>query len=220
MKKRIEILVLTVFLLVVASCQTEEEDTFQDELLVENNEDVKILEDIEDFDFRKSSAFLHCSRDPFPPGYRVLYYTNSPTCEPNYSILYLGLYNAAIITPIGLPLISRAGAGCDDNYCIWIVGNNFEPNAYVDIRTATGSSIIGTYRGSNRVQYVNSQGQDVITLRLNSALERNEFANRGLRIWVVNPEARKWADGRTVRRPYTPGDSDPIDPDECNPICP
>ncbi len=220
MKKRIEILVLLVFLFLVISCQTEEEDTFQDELLVENNEDIKVLEDISTFDFRKSSAFLHCSRYPIPQGFKVLYYTNTPTCEPNYSTLYLGLYNSAIIVPIGQPIISSAGAGCDDNYCIWIVGNDFESNAYVDIRTKTGSSIIGTYRGANRVQYVNSQGQDVITLRLNSALERNEFGSRGLRIWVVNPEARKWGDGRTVRRPYTPGDVDPIDPDDCNPICP
>jgi len=105
------------------------------------------------------------------------------------------------VREIGVPIIFNAGAGCDDNNCIWIVGNNFEENAYVDIRTTTGETIIGTYRGANRVQYVDDRGRDVITLRLSSDLEKNEFANRGLRIWVVNPVARKWADGRTVRRP-------------------
>ncbi|MDY8136195.1 hypothetical protein [Aquimarina sp. 2201CG5-10] len=202
----IKIVFIITLLIGAISCQKEDDVFIENESLIEN-------ENLE-LDSQKSANDVQvvCSIDGIPPGFKVEEYLTIPRC-PNVN-LFLGRYNAAIVSRDGTPKIFRAGAGCDDNYCIWIVGDNFESNAYVDIRTTTGSSIIGTYRGSNRQQYVNAQGQDVITLRLGSAFERTEFASRGLRIWVVNPEARKWADGRTVRRP-----NDHIDP-PCDPICP
>ncbi|RZS93901.1 hypothetical protein [Aquimarina brevivitae] len=194
------------FLTVFLSCQNEPEELFEDDAITNDNSTTALEKNYLDIN-------IVCSVEGIPPGWNVDEYINSPNC-PNYN-LFFGRYNAAIISRDGTPKINRAGAGCQDNYCIWIVGENFESNAYVDIRTTTGSSIIGTYRGSNRTLTTNAQGQQVITLRLGSAYERSQFASRGLRIWVVNPQARKWADGRTVRRP---GDII-IDP-PCNPICP
>jgi len=143
----------------------------------------------EELNSQKSSTDIRvvCSIEGIPPGYIVEEYFNNGSC-PNYN-LFLGRFNAAIVSKDGTPKISRAGAGCNDNYCIWIVGSNFENGCY--------------------------EGQQVITFRLRSAYERQLFAQSGLRIWVVNPEARKWADGRTVRRPR-----DIIIDPPCDPICP
>ncbi len=213
MKNIFKKLLLLLLLVGAISCQPEEDQLLEENLTLEEQLELQSSEK-NNADFR-----IVCSIEGIPPGYVVEEYLTLGNC-PNYN-LFLGRYNAAFVSRDGTPKISRAGAGCDDNYCIWIVGNNFEDNAYVDIRTTTGSNIIGTYRGSDRVQYVNAQGQDVITLRLRSQLERNEFASRGLRIWVVNPEAAKWADGRTVRRPGGNGNGDDGGPgDDCNPICP
>ncbi len=210
MKKLFRLTVLFLLVITTLSCESNNDTFEEDNLLLEN----ETLEKIGPGDTR-----IICSIEGVPNGYVIEEYLTLPRC-PNFN-LFLGRFNAAVVKKINTipndkPVISRAGAGCNDNYCIWIVGSKFEDNAYVDIRTATGSSIIGTYRGSNRVQYVNAQGQDVITLRLHSEFERNEFARRGLRIWVVNPVARKWADGRLVKRPRGGGIIDP----PCNPICP
>ena len=202
--KRIINTIFLISILVMVSCQ-KEDDLFEEQLSVENTEDIKVIEDLDELDLNKSTQFLHCANTPVPPGFRIVSYLNHSSCSS--IVLYLGLYNAAIIeseAAVLTPSIYSAGAGCDDYNCIWIVGDNFEPNAYVDIRTTSGSAIIGTYRGTDRTQYVNAQGQDVITLRLRSAYEINQFATNGLRIWVVNPEARTWADGRTVNRPNFP----------------
>ncbi|OED45124.1 hypothetical protein AB832_01525 [Flavobacteriaceae bacterium (ex Bugula neritina AB1)] len=198
-------IVLAIFFLGIISCQKEDDHYLPEESVTEKSE--------MDSNSQKSNTPVRivCSIEGIPPGYIVEEYLTMPRC-PNVN-LFLGRFNAAIVSQDGTPKIFRAGAG--DNYCIWIVGDNFESNAYVDIRSPHGSNIIGTYRGADRHQYVNSQGQDVITLRLRTQTERNLFANGGLRIWVVNPVARKWADGRTVRRPG----GVIIDPD-CNPICP
>lgn len=214
MKNSVKKIVLTFLILGVISCQKEDDTIFEENLQLENK--------ITEADLEKSgpgNIRVICSIEGIPDGYEIVEYLTLGRC-PNYN-LFLGSYNAAIVkrnipTPNNTPSISSAGAGCNDNYCIWIVGSNFESGAYVDIRTTTGSSIIGTYRGADRTLTTNSQGQQVITLRLRSAFERNQFASRGLRIWVVNPIARKWADGRTVKRP---GNVDPIDP-PCNPNCP
>ncbi|WP_299436189.1 hypothetical protein [uncultured Aquimarina sp.] len=206
MKNILKKAVFALLILAVISCQKEDDGTLEENLLIESEISEKSNSDI----------LIVCSVDGIPNGYIVQEYIYNSQC-PN-SNLFLGTYNAAIVERNGTPKIISAGAGCADNYCIWIVGTNFENGSYVDVRTTSGSSIIGTYRGANRTLTTNAQGQQVITLRLGSAYERNQFASSGLRIWVVNPVARKWADGRTVRRPGG-GNGNPIDP-PCNPRCP
>jgi len=201
------ITILLVFMTIL-SCQKEDDSFIEEESLIENK--------IKKVHLEKNASDIRvvCSIEGIPRGYQVEEYFTNGSC-PNFN-LFLGRFNAAIISKDGTPKISRAGAGCDDNYCIWIVGSNFENGSYVDVRTTTGPNIIGNYRAPERTLTTNAQGQQVITFRLRSAYERNQFANNGLRIWVVNPEARKWADGRIVRRPR---DIIIIDP-PCNPICP
>lgn len=216
MKNIFNKVLLVLLLFGVLSCQNEDDALIEENLFVENEVTKANLE-------TKASGdvMVVCSIEEIPDGYQVEEYFISGSC-PNFN-LFLGIYNAAIVSrintiPNATPIISSAGAGCNDNYCIWIVGSKFEDNAYVDVRTTTASGIIGTYRGDDINHYVNAQGQDVITFRLRSAYEKSEFASRGLRIWVVNPIARKWADGRTVKRPRTPPIG-PIDP-PCAPRCP
>ncbi|MBQ4819334.1 hypothetical protein [Aquimarina sp. MMG016] len=196
-----------ILLLGLLSCQQEDDEFLEGELSLEQETTISNLE--------KSGAdfMVVCSIEGIPPGYVVEEYFTNGSC-PNFN-LFLGRYNAAIVTRDGTPKIFSAGAGCEDNYCIWIVGDNFESGCYVDVRSTTGSNIIGNYRAPERTLTTNAQGQQVITFRLRSAQEFYEFARRGLRIWVVNPVARKWADGRTVRRPR-----DIIIDPPCDPICP
>jgi len=204
--------ILIVFLLIgISSCQKEETDAYmEEEALIESK--------IEELSLQKSGVDyrLVCSIEGIPAGYQVEEYFNFGRC-PNYN-LFLGRFNAAIVSrivtpPNNTPVINNAGTGCVDNYCIWITGSNFEDGAYVDFRTTTGSSIISSYRGADRTLTTSASGQQTIRLRLRSQFEKNEITSHGLRMWVVNPVARKWADGRTIRRVGI------IEP-PCNPICP
>ncbi len=210
MKKHISKIAFTFLILCAISCQKEEDDLPEEELLSVNKENDSVLEK------NYADAIVLCSIEAIPPGYSIVEYIIANNCP--YTDLYFGTYNAVIVERISTPAIITTGAGCDDNFCIWIKGNYFEENAYVDIRSTHGSVILGTYRDSDRHQYVNNQGQDVITLRLRSQYEKDLFASTGLRIWVVNPIARKWADGRIVRRP---GGDIGINPDDCGGLpCP
>ncbi len=206
MKNILKKTIFALLLLTVISCQKEDDGILEENLLIENE-----INEKSNPEYR-----IVCSVDGIPNGYFVEEYIYNDNCP--FTNLFPGGYNGAIVKRNGTPRLISAGAGCDDNYCIWIKGSNFDNNSYVDIRTTTGSTIIGTYRGSNRTLTTNTQGQQVITLRLGSSYERSQFASRGLRIWVVNPDPRKWADGRTVKRPGS-GNGNPIDP-PCNPICP
>ncbi|WP_405206500.1 hypothetical protein [Aquimarina sp. LLG6339-5] len=207
MKNYLRVITVLFLLIGIQSCEKEDNSFIEEQELLEN----------EISDKSNPEYLFICSIDGIPNGYFVEEYIYNDNCP--FTNLFPGGYNGAIVKRNGTPRLTAAGAGCADNYCIWIKGSNFDNNSYVDIRTTTGSTIIGTYRGSNRTLSTNAQGQQVITLRLSSAYERSQFSSRGLRIWVVNPDPRKWADGRTVRRPNTGGDGNPIDP-PCNPNCP
>ncbi len=179
MKNSISKVLLIVLLCPIISCQKEDDSFIEEQTLIEN-----------EINSKSNPEYLFvCSVDGIPNGYFVEEYIHNNDCP--FTNLFQGGYNAAIVKRNGTPRIISAGAGCDDNYCIWIRGSNFDNNSYVDIRTTTGPSIIGTYRDANRTLTTNAQGQQVITLRLASAYERNKFASRGLRIWVVNPDPRK-----------------------------
>ena len=191
-------IILFICAIALISCQKEDDFTqFQE---------VKLNTDQHTISAKNGNREEICIAYGIPDGYRVIDLVYRPYCPsqgPDFTP------NTAIIEKENrTPRIFRAGAGCNDNYCIWIVGENFEPNAYIDIRTTTGETIIGTYRGADRQINISPNGDDTMSIRLRTSFERSEFASRGLRIWVVNPEARTWADGRTVTRP---GSSDPND---------
>ena len=184
-------IILFICAIALISCQKEDDFTqFQE---------VKSNTDHHKISAKNSNIEEICIAYGIPAGYRVIDLVYRPYCPSQGSDF---TPNTAIIEKENrTPRIFRAGAGCNDNYCIWIVGENFEPNAYIDIRTTTGETIIGTYRGTDRQINISPNGDDTMSIRLRTSFERSEFASRGLRIWVVNPEARTWADGRTVTRP-------------------
>lgn len=190
MKFRCNIIVYLALIVGVISCQTDDIGV-EEEIPVEQS---KLIENLQE----KSSQRIICISEDPPRGYRMVRYTSSRNC-PLFGLLE---HNAKVIEKITsiMPVINKAGSGCDDHYCIWIVGNLFGPNAYVDIRSNNGSGIIGTYRGNDRVQYVNDRGQDVITLRLRSSLERRLFRTQGLRVWVVNPDREIYSRSKRVQR--------------------
>ncbi|MCK8519970.1 hypothetical protein M0D21_00205 [Aquimarina sp. D1M17] len=188
------------------SCQKE------DDLFLEETTNLEVTDNsFENEVSSKSSVQTICYGIPIPEGYIPVQYVYRNFCPYIQGMTF----NAIVIKKDDSPRIINAGAGCDDNYCIWIVGENFEPDAYIDIRTTTGETIIGTYRGADRQINISPNGDDTMSIRLRTDLERSEFASRGLRIWVVNPEARKWADGRTVKRPGNPNPNDDCNGGDC-----
>jgi hypothetical protein len=97
------------------------------------------------------------------------------------------------------PVIDSAGSGCDDKLCIWITGRNIPLNAYVDIRSKSGSQIIGTYRGSD-VAITKLEIGKSITLKLKTQQEKDLFRSEGLRVWIVNPNTGEFSGERLVRQ--------------------
>ena len=91
------------------------------------------------------------------------------------------------------PKITNAGIGCDQGECIWIVGDHFNPDSHIDIRTMNGSAILASYLNEDRL-LSEENGQYSITLQLKSAEERRLLKQEGLRIWVVNPSAGTWSE--------------------------
>jgi len=97
---------------------------------------------------------------------------------------------------ISHPIIEGAGSGCDDGHCIWITGQSFMPDSYVDIRLPGSNEIVAQYFDIDRDVASSPQ---VITLRLEEGLW-GQFESGGLNVWVVNPARGNWSDGAYVRR--------------------
>lgn len=99
------------------------------------------------------------------------------------------------------PVVTRAGSGCDDRYCIWIAGFNFEEGASVDIRHPSNWGLIASYKANDLVvSYNSSLKKEIITLKLKSSYERSLFASSGLRVYVVNPQSSLWKGAGLVKR--------------------
>jgi len=156
--------ILIVLCLGMFSCH-KDDDNLSQELILENQETQGSIEKNGD------DLIIICSSQGIPDNFVIESYLNVNGC-PNEN-LFLGRYNAVLGRRISprTPNIYRAGSGCNDNYCIWIVGENFEPNAYIDIRTTTGQSIIGTYRGADRQINISPNGDDTMSIRLRTPFE-------------------------------------------------
>jgi hypothetical protein len=76
------------------------------------------------------------------------------------------------------PLISSGGTGCDDGYCIWLMGS-FPLDASVDLRIPGQSDVVPNAYSDFNVT------PTYLALRLNPAV-RHEFDWSGFNAWVVN----------------------------------
>ena len=115
--------------------------------------------------------------------------------SPHFSLNFPDIYSE-----YGKPFLTGAGSGCNDNFCIWITGQNFDPtNSYVDVRDPNTWALLNTYSATDIVRYTDN-GHWVITLKLRTQHERNLFSSNGLRVFVVNPTYPQWADGRIVHQ--------------------
>ena len=92
------------------------------------------------------------------------------------------------------PKVTAAGRGCDDGYCFWVVGENFMPDSYVDLRLPGHQDIVASVADVTRDTSSNPQ---VITLRVPEALWPALDAG-GLNLWVVDPRRGNWSDGTHV----------------------
>src|SRR5262249_36825641 len=96
------------------------------------------------------------------------------------------------------PQISNAGAGCDDNFCLWLVTGGLQPPAAGDVFDL-GGALLGTYRGTD-LTLDTSNG--VITLALkNGSPERTLFATAPLQVRVRNVSSGLSSNLYTVTRP-------------------
>lgn len=85
--------------------------------------------------------------------------------------------------PVVAPVITNAGTGCADNYCIWIVADNMGGAVAVDIYSSA-EVLLATYQGGE-INY--TPADHVVTLGLRSGSEeRTLFASQPLKLKVRN----------------------------------
>ncbi|GAA4277993.1 zinc metalloprotease [Aquimarina mytili] len=98
------------------------------------------------------------------------------------------------------PEIKRAGPGCSDKLCIWMVGKFFQHDkSIVEVKVPTGQ--IYRYNISDLVYNIDFQGQEVITLRLKTNNERNQFGRLGyVDVRIINPDNGDQSSFKRVRR--------------------
>lgn len=85
------------------------------------------------------------------------------------------------------PVVVSGGLGCDDDQCIWVVGQNLKDDAYVDVRPINNPDQPTSYVGSSRSFQRDANGSAIITLRLKLQDVRYLDRDGGLNIWLVNP---------------------------------
>lgn len=109
--------------------------------------------------------------------------------------LIITLENGSAYTSFEIKLsnikLKEAGTGCDDNYCIYVVGNNLSSKTVVEVKDHNWN-LIRKYSG-NEINYKDSGKNDnvqTITFRLNSEEEKQELDSNGLILTVVN--GNKW----------------------------
>ncbi len=97
-----------------------------------------------------------------------------------------------------VPKVNNAGIGCQDKQCLWLIGNNFAPDAYVDIRDINYTLIERIPTNLIRREIKNS-GETGFTLRIVNPTSIKALRSNGLRIYVVNPSWSNWSDGTIVK---------------------
>lgn len=95
------------------------------------------------------------------------------------------------LQPRTRPLVSRVGTGCSDGFGIWIHGSNFGEHPILELRQSGGrgpasDSILSLVIDPSRGQYGN---EETLSFCLTGEKERNAFADAGLDISIVNPQA-------------------------------
>src|SRR5262249_9156240 len=96
------------------------------------------------------------------------------------------------------PSVSNGGAGCADGFCVWMLGEAWMTDSYVDLRAPGGGDIVATYRGADISVDVNSSPES-LSFRLQTDQEKALFANGGLMAIVVNPDHGNWSNGFLVQ---------------------
>ena len=88
----------------------------------------------------------------------------------------------------------------NDKLCIWIVGRDFEPDSYIDLRDPGSNEILSQYKAENRSLVKNESGTYTMKIRLKTNKEKDLFTRKGLNIWVVNPKSSKWTSPVLVKK--------------------
>jgi hypothetical protein len=101
---------------------------------------------------------------------------------------YLNKPAATPLTGVVMPQVTSFGTGCTDGYGIWLVGQNFDGDSYVQLRQAAvgDETVVATYTSLTRT--TTAQGQPSLSLCLTGSAERTLFASTGVRVSVVNPD--------------------------------
>lgn len=101
------------------------------------------------------------------------------------------------LAPVTRPVVTSHGTGCDGNYGIWVVGENFDPDSYIQLRAAAiggNEDVIANYKQLTR------EPGGGLSLCLVSAAEKAAFDGDGLRAWVVNPSRPSLSEPFLVKR--------------------
>ncbi len=94
------------------------------------------------------------------------------------------------------PLLERGGSGCPDNFCVWIIGQDFgkQPILYV----YNDSKLISRYpypQGPTQ-----NPGSHSVTLMLRSSLEMDLYESEGLTFKILKTETREFSNKLLIKR--------------------
>lgn len=108
-----------------------------------------------------------------------------------YQGIDLSQSQVSSLQPRTRPIVSRAGTGCSDGFGIWIHGSNFGDHPILELRQSGGrgpasDSILSLVTDPTRGQ---SGNEEILSFCLTGEKERNTFADAGLDISIVNPQA-------------------------------
>ncbi|VAW39393.1 hypothetical protein MNBD_GAMMA01-2026 [hydrothermal vent metagenome] len=104
---------------------------------------------------------------------------------PGENLTYSVVVNdpSTIVTPV----INIAKSVCNNNYCIQLLGSNFNATASVQVReNVNGSGILETYAGNDIYRRTPVGSEERIQFPIRNLIQQNKFNNNGLCFKVIN----------------------------------
>lgn len=97
------------------------------------------------------------------------------------------------------PVIERAGQGCPDSFCVWMVGKDFGSDAVARVFTSNGQ-LLNTYSTKRMNAELQPDGNQVLSFALATPEEMDTFENFGIQLEVHKTETDEKSARFFVRR--------------------
>lgn len=103
------------------------------------------------------------------------------------------------------PKIIAADPGCDDRYCVWVLGESFDSSAYIDIRRNDGSETVIARVGGADLNRENQEMYQGFSFGIWDPAIRSILNNPGITITVMNANDGRTSNAVAIERGTVPG---------------